>query len=224
MLQSNAAEVTEPYTFDFINSLSDRPDQFVRAEGINLSNTLSSHLSTYVKQQLVSGTNRDAEDVELVAEDEPLDQNTLAEQKLEEQYSNGVITMVPNLGKTKKDKEKALFNGDLHEHLLAQQNVEVAKIGKKKTSKKFKAKAWREWHQDFIRDSDADQIAMLTQSFAKFRCEDKLALKRPNRFCSNGPSNSGITPSPFGVINDKFGSGHRPPSSSTTYNSCGMPM
>ena len=45
--------------------------------------------------------------MEIVAEDEPLDQNTL-DQKLEEQYSNGVVTMVPNLGKTKKDKEKAL--------------------------------------------------------------------------------------------------------------------
>ena len=49
MLLNNAAEVTEPYTFDFINSLSDRPDQFVRSEGINLSNTLSSHLNIYVK-------------------------------------------------------------------------------------------------------------------------------------------------------------------------------
>ena len=60
------------------------------------------------------------EDVELVAEDEPLDLNNISEQKLEEQYSNGVVTLVPNLGKTKKDKEKALFAGDLHEHLLAQ--------------------------------------------------------------------------------------------------------
>ena len=132
--------------------------------------------------------------------------------------------MVPNLGKTKKDKERALINGDLHDHLMVQQNIQVTKIGKKKVSKKFKAKAWKEWHQDYIRESDADQIAMLTQSFAKFRCEDKLALRRPNRFCSNGPSGSNNTPSTFGVINDKSGGGHRPPSSSATYNSCGMPM
>ena len=49
MLVQNASEVTEPYTFEFINSLSERPDQFIRSEGINVSNTLSSHLSMYVR-------------------------------------------------------------------------------------------------------------------------------------------------------------------------------
>ena len=107
MLLANCAEVTEPYTFNYINSLSERPDQLTSSEGINLSNTLSMHLNTYVKQQLLNGSTSISEDVEIVAEDEPLDQNTL-DQKLEEQYSNGVVTMVPNLGKTKKDKEKAL--------------------------------------------------------------------------------------------------------------------
>ena len=143
---NNAAEVTEPYTFEFINSLSDRPDVITRDDGINLNNTLSMHITTYVKNTLLSGVSgQHAEDMEIVAEDEHYDQN-VNETKLEEQYTNGVVTMVPNLGKTKKDKEKALNNGELHDHLVAQQNVQVTKIGKKKTSKKFKAKAWREWH------------------------------------------------------------------------------
>ena len=50
MLLANCAEVTEPYTFNYINSLSERPDQLTSSEGINLSNTLSMHLNTYVKQ------------------------------------------------------------------------------------------------------------------------------------------------------------------------------
>jgi len=64
--------------------------------------------------------------------------------------------MTPVLGKNKKDKEKALKNGDLHDHLIGQQTVAVNKINKKKTQKKFKVKVWKEWHQDFIRESDAD--------------------------------------------------------------------
>lgn len=60
------------------------------------------------------------------------------------------------MGKTKKDKEKALKNGELHDHLLDQQVIEVAKINKKRTQKKLKNKVWKEWHQDFIRESDAD--------------------------------------------------------------------
>ena len=121
MLTDNYAEVTEPYTFEYINSLSDRPDKILRADGINLSNTLSSHLTAYVKAQLLTGNAAGNSDVEIVAEDEPPEHTSnMQDHKLEEQYSNGVVTMVPNLGKTKKDKEKALNNGDLHDHLVAQ--------------------------------------------------------------------------------------------------------
>ena len=119
MLTDNYAEVTEPYTFDFINSLSDSPDKIVCADGINLSNTLSSHLTAYVKAQLLNG-NAGNDDVEIVAEDEPPEHTSnTQDHKLEEQYNNGVVIMVPYLGKTKKDKEKALNNGDLHDHLVA---------------------------------------------------------------------------------------------------------
>lgn len=157
MLVNNAGEVTEPYTFEFINSLTERPDTITRADDINLNNTLSSHLATYVKNQLLSGVSeKHADEVEIVAEDEHYE-NTINELKLEEQHnSNGVVTTVPSLGKTKKDKERALVNGDLYEYLITQQNIQLSKISKKKTSKKFKAKVWREWHQDFLRESDAD--------------------------------------------------------------------
>jgi len=49
MLQSNMGEVCEPYTYEFINSLTEKKDSLLRAEGINLGNTLSIHLKTYVK-------------------------------------------------------------------------------------------------------------------------------------------------------------------------------
>ena len=49
MLVENYAEVTEPYTFDYVNSLSQRRDQIVSAEGINQSNNLSLHLKNYIK-------------------------------------------------------------------------------------------------------------------------------------------------------------------------------
>jgi len=49
MLVENFAEVTEPYTFDYINSLTQRRDQITSAEGINTSNTLSLHLKNYIK-------------------------------------------------------------------------------------------------------------------------------------------------------------------------------
>ena len=61
-----------------------------------------------------------------------------------------------NLGKNKKDKEKALKNGDLHDILITKQDAFVAKINKKKASKKFKAKAWKELHGDMIKESDAE--------------------------------------------------------------------
>lgn len=41
-----------------------------------------------------------------------------------------------NLGKTKKDKEKALKNGELHDLLVAKQDLVVAKLNKKKAMKK----------------------------------------------------------------------------------------
>ena len=56
---------------------------------------------------------------------------------------------------------------------------------------------------------------MLTQSLAKFRQEDKLALRRQNRFCNSGGHGQAST---FGVISDNK-AGYRPPSSTGTYNS-----
>ena len=114
------------------------------------------HLKNYVKNQL----NNPADD-EIVAEDEP-PENATTEHSENLTEGGGKGSNAPALGKTRKDKEKALKNGDIHEHLLTMQNIEVSKISKKKTSKKFKAKAWKEWHQDFIRDNDADQMVMLS--------------------------------------------------------------
>ena len=41
-------------------------------------------------------------------------------------------------------------NGELHDLLMAKQDIYIAKMNKKKGMKKFKAKAWREWHGDMI--------------------------------------------------------------------------
>ena len=49
MLQANMAEVCEPYTYDFINSLTDQKDSITRADGINMSNNLNLHLKNYIK-------------------------------------------------------------------------------------------------------------------------------------------------------------------------------
>jgi len=62
---------------------------------------------------------------------------------------------------------------------------------------------------------------MLAASMAKFRCEDKLALRRHNRFANTGGAASGGHT--FG-LGSEGKSGQRPPSSGATYNSCGMPM
>lgn len=67
MLQGNVAEICEPYTYEFINSLTEKDDQLMRAEGITLGNTLSIHLKNYVKAQL---NEPNANDEDLVAEDE----------------------------------------------------------------------------------------------------------------------------------------------------------
>ena len=49
MLKNNSAEICEPYTYEFVNSLTDMKDSITRADGINISNTLSLHLKNYVK-------------------------------------------------------------------------------------------------------------------------------------------------------------------------------
>ena len=61
---------------------------------------------------------------------------------------------------------------------------------------------------------------MLTQSMGKFRQEDKLALRRANRFCNTGGNNPPVA---FGLNSDAKGA-HRPPSSNATYSSVGAPM
>jgi len=126
MLVENSSEVCEAYTYDYINSLTEQKESLTRADGINLSNALSLHLKTYVKQQL---NNPNAEDSDLVAEDEP------AENSIDPAALNNNLTDTTNgaganhqsqnasqaapMGKTKKDKEKALKNGELHDYLVA---------------------------------------------------------------------------------------------------------
>lgn len=39
---------------------------------------------------------------------------------------------MPTLGKSKKDKEKALVKGELHDHLWAQQGIMISKLTKKR--------------------------------------------------------------------------------------------
>ena len=143
MLLSNTGEVCEPYVYDYINSLSNANDSITHADGINLGNTLSLHLKAYVKTQL---NEPEANDADLVAVDEP------AENQTENQ-----ATAVSNAaaGKSKKDREKALENGELHDNLTTVQDSVVAKINKKKVSKKFKVKAWKEWLHDFTQENDA---------------------------------------------------------------------
>jgi len=67
MLLSNASEVTEPYVYEYVNSLTDKKESVTRWEGINLNNTLSLHLKAYVKEQLKAPL---IEDEDIVAEDE----------------------------------------------------------------------------------------------------------------------------------------------------------
>ena len=75
MLEANMAEVCEPYTYEYINSLTNTKDSLLRADGINLNCTMSLYLKAYVKSQL---NNPDAEDSDLVAEDEPPENSTEA--------------------------------------------------------------------------------------------------------------------------------------------------
>ena len=65
-------------------------------------------------------------------------------------------------------------------------------------------------------------MQMLASSMAKLRCEDKLALRRQNRFANTGGTTNGGGHT-FG-LGSEGRSGQRPPSSGATYNSCGMPM
>lgn len=78
----------------------------------------------------------------------------------------------------------------------------AAKEAKEAKGKKAKevAKAWKEWHHDFVAEADSDQMAMLTHSLAKFRQEDKIALKRATRLCNTG----GHHPAPmtFGTVSE----------------------
>ncbi len=68
MLVENSSEVCEPYVYNYINSLTEKKESISNDEGINLTNTLSQHLKTYVKQQL---NNPNAEDSDIVAEELP---------------------------------------------------------------------------------------------------------------------------------------------------------
>lgn len=125
MLHENSSEVCEAYTYDYINSLTEQKESLTRAEGINLNNALSLHLKTYVKQQL---NNPNAEDSDLVAEDEPAENsidpaallNTLTDTLAGHHQNLGQnAAQAAPMGKTKKDKEKALKNGELHDYLVA---------------------------------------------------------------------------------------------------------
>lgn len=65
---------------------------------------------------------------------------------------------------------------------------------------------------------------MLTQSLAKFRQEDKIGLKRQNRYCNTGGNTTTGNTNNFGLSANEGKNGYRPPSSSATYNSVGLPM
>lgn len=71
MLVDKASEVTEPYVYEFTNSLTDKREQITRWEGINLNSTLSLYLKNYVKNQL-----NNPEDDEIIAQDEPPENTT----------------------------------------------------------------------------------------------------------------------------------------------------
>lgn len=74
MLVENASDVTEPYRYEFINSLTNMPEKVTRADDINLNNTLSMLLYGYIKQQF-----NNVEDDELVAEDMPPESSSNAD-------------------------------------------------------------------------------------------------------------------------------------------------
>ena len=110
MLLENFAEVAEPYHYEFVNSNTGLRETLTRANDISLGNTLQLHLEGYIRQQFADAKDDD----EIVAEDEPPENCTDPCANLTE---TGSFTTAPNLGKSKKDKEKALRNGELHDHL-----------------------------------------------------------------------------------------------------------
>ena len=68
MLMENYSEVVEPYTYHFTNHLTNLPDQISQSKDINLENTLSLHLSTYLMaKQFSNVTEKD----EIIVENEP---------------------------------------------------------------------------------------------------------------------------------------------------------
>ena len=213
LLVANFAEVAEPYIYEFINSLSGERDMIAHCDDINQENALSLLVKNYVKAQLKS-----VDDEEVVAEDIVApEHHVVAEPPTTEGGQPGPLS----LGKTKKDKERALKDGELHDHLTLIQTDMATKLHRRAHAKKFKAKAWREYKTDQIREADSDQMALLACSLAKFRHEDKFSLKRHNRFCNTGGNAHATNSNSCGPVNL---SGHRPPSASATYNSCVMPM
>ena len=83
------------------------PESVIRAGDINMNTTLSMLLYGYIKQQF-----NNVEDDELVAEDVPPEASSSAA------ADNLTDTAgAPSLGKSKKEKEKALQKGELHDHL-----------------------------------------------------------------------------------------------------------
>ena len=109
MLLDNASEVTEPYKYEYVNSLTKEKETITRADDINIGGTLSMHLYGYIKQQF-----NHEEDDELVAEDEPPESGSTDHGNLTDSSAAAPI------GKSKKDKEKALMKGELLDHLWFQ--------------------------------------------------------------------------------------------------------
>ena len=107
MLEANAAEVTEAYKYEFTNSLTNMKETVTRADNINLNACLSMYLYGYIKQQF----NNVADD-ELVAEDEPpecsMTDNT-------GHLTDTSANATPLVSKGKKDKDKALYKGELND-------------------------------------------------------------------------------------------------------------
>ena len=65
---------------------------------------------------------------------------------------------------------------------------------------------------------------MVSSALQKFRCEDKLALRRQNRFANAGGAASTGNPGHAFGLGSEGKAGFRPPSSTGTYNSCGVPV
>jgi hypothetical protein len=103
MLFENASEVTEVYKYEYINSLSKEKEIITRANDINIGNQLSMLLHGYIMQQFSSNVKEE----DIVAVDEPPESTATDTANLTDTSAT-----VP-LGKSKKDKEKALYKGEL---------------------------------------------------------------------------------------------------------------